>query len=181
MSTTESKSADIHNAASQRHEASWYRMDNQYLTKPQKLEVEIWFQFPGDAMELCFLLLAVLSVSRSFTWSTFVVWPIAVDIVAGLLVWFVFAPRLLMALYLTLFHSWGQWLLTIAGAVYLVIHGEYWLAALVVVWQFGLLSFLEPHLYFFNLLSINYRMHPKYAYFKRRYRMTFPFEEALRQ
>jgi hypothetical protein len=79
-------------------------------------------------------------------------------------------------LFIRIFHSIILHAIAIATCIFLIIHGSHVFAALAIIVRFGVLSFLEPHLFFYSLLSRKYNMHPKYVFFKRYYHYEFPFE-----
>lgn len=164
--------------AARRTEANVYSLNNRYLSEGEKLETEIWYQSPGDFMLYTFAGLSLLSVWRSVHWSVLIGVPVIVNLLVGLMNWFIYPRRLLWGLYLTVFHNLVQWIVLLSVAGYLLYEGHYWLAAVVFLWKVGILSIFELHMIMFAFLSRPYGMHPKYAFYKRQYGRSYPFEEA---
>lgn len=158
-------------------EANVYALDNPYLNKDEKLEVEMWYQLPGNVMILTFFITAILSVFYSFSWKFVIGIPIGINILIGIINWFLYNKRLVYSLYLTVFHSWVLYLAGFSIAAFLFFKGSYIFAIIALLAPFGIFAFAEPHLFFYSLLARKYRMHPKYVFFKREYNYTFPFEE----
>jgi len=158
-------------------EANVYALDNPYLNKDEKLEVEMWYQLPGDVMIHTFFVIAILSVFYGFSWKYIIGIPIVVNIVVGIINLFFYNKRVVYSLYLTVLHSWVLYLAGFGTAAFLFFKGSYILAIIALLAPFGIFAFAEPHLFFYSILARKYQMHPKYAFFKREYNYTFPFEE----
>jgi hypothetical protein len=157
-------------------EASVYSLDNPYLEQREKLEVEMWFQLPGNCLTYAFLAVAVWSIRQPMSWWSLIGIPIGVNLAAGLVNWYVYSRGPVFRLYLTVFHNWVRWLATLATAGALVYNGLYLLAALAVLGHAVLFPVIEAHMLLYAVLAKKYRMHPKYAFFKRQYGRSFPFE-----
>jgi len=161
-------------------EANVYSLDNNYLSQDQKLEVELWYQLPGNVMFLSFILVAIWSVLIGpLSWSMIIGIPFAVNVTVGLLNWQFYNKSFLFKLYRTALHSWTLYLVGFSAAAFLFYKGAIVLAIISLVAPLGLLAFVEPHLFFYPMLTKQYRMHPKYAFFKKFYEVEFPFEEAI--
>jgi len=158
-------------------EANVYALGNTYLDKNEKLEVEMWYQFPGNVMIYTFFVIAILSVFYQLSWGYIIGIPIAVNLAVGIINWFFYNKRIIYSLYLTLLHSWVLYLAGFGTAAFLFFKSSYILAIIALLAPFGIFAFTEPHLLFYSILARKYRMHPKYAFFKRKYNHTFPFEE----
>jgi len=158
-------------------EANVYALDNPYLNREEKQEVEMWYQLPGNVMILTFFIVAILSVFYHFSWKLVIGIPIGINILIGIINWFFYKKRLVYSLYLTVLHSWILYLAGFSTAVFLFFKGSYIFAIIVLLAPFGIFAFAEPHLFFYSILARKYRIHPKYAFFKKEYNYTFPFEE----
>jgi hypothetical protein len=169
---------DIRSAATKEVERSVYSLDNPYLSHEQKFEVELWFQFAGDCMKLTFTALAVATVFFPIRWPHLVAWPLAVNLGVGLANWYSYRKKALFLIYLTLFHKWAQWLVTVGACGLLLYSERYLLVILLFLWEVGLLSVVETHMGLYSVLAWKYHMHPKYAFFKRFYGHVFPFEKS---
>lgn len=167
---------EIHTRAAKKAQASVYSLDNQYLNYYEKQEVEMWFQLPGNFFLLVFWLTSILHVYYGFHWSYIFIVPMITDVVVGIINWYLYPKRLILYLYRSIFHNFVLYAIAIATCIFLILHGSYVFAVLTIIARFGVLTFLEPHLFFYSFLSRNYKMHPKYAFFKRHYNHEFPFE-----
>ena len=159
-------------------EANVYSLNNPYLTPDEKQEVELWFQLPGNVMFYVFVTTAIWSVVvEPLSWGKIIGIPLAANVVVGLLNWYFYNKKLVYNLYLTVLHSWILYLVGISVAIFLFFKGVIILAIISLVAPFVLLAFAEPHLFFYSLLAKKYKMHPKFAFFKKEYNHKFPFEE----
>jgi hypothetical protein len=165
--------------AARRAEANVYSLTNQHLSNSEKLETEIWFQSPGDFMLYTFAALALINSWYPTHWAVMVGVPVIVNLLAGLINWFLYPQRLLWILYLTAFHNLVQWILLLAASGFLLYAGHFWLAGAILLWKLGILSIFELHMVLFAFLSKPYEMHPKYAFYKRQYARQYPFEEPI--
>lgn len=171
----------IYQKAAAHAEATVYTLGNTYLSKEEKTEVELWFQLPGNVMFYSFVIAAIWSVAVGpLRWSKIIGIPLAVNVIVGLLNWHFYNKNFMHKLYLTFLHSWILYLVGFGAATFLFFNGAIALAILSLVAPFGLLAFAEPHILFYSILAKKYRMHPKYAFFKRFYGYEFPFEEVIK-
>jgi hypothetical protein len=178
--TTEEIRDEIARKAAAHAEANVYSLNNQYLTPDEKQEVELWFQLPGNVMLWVFVATAVYSVVvEPLPWSKIIGIPLTANVVVGLLNWYAYNKNFIYKLYLTFLHSWILYLVGFGAAAFLFYKGAIALAIISLVAPFGLLAFAEPHLYLYSILAKKYRMHPKFAFFKKQYGRTFPFEQDL--
>lgn len=161
-------------------EANIYLLNNNYLNPAEKQEVELWSQLPGNIMLYAFVIVAIYSVYNSLSWGKIIGIPLVVNIVSGILNWYFYNKRLTYNLYLTVFHSWTLYLVGIGAAIFLFFKGAITLAIISLLAPFGLLAFAEPHIFLYSILAKKYKMHPKFAFFKREYGYTFPFEGDLK-
>lgn len=158
-------------------EANVYSLNNPYLNEGEKQEVEMWFQLPGNFMICAFFISAIWSVFKPLSWSYIIGIPIAINIIVGLFNWYFYSKQLIYALYSTILHSWILYLAGFSTAAFLFFKGFYILAIVAFLAPFGLFAFAELHLFFYSILARKYQMHPKYAFFKKEYDYTFPFEK----
>ena len=164
--------------------ATIYTLGNIYLSQKDKTEVELWFQLPGNVMFYAFVITAIWSVVvEPLPWIKIIGIPLVVNVIVGLLNWYFYNKNLVYKLYLIFLHSWILYLVGFGAAAFLFFKGAIALAiiSLALVAPFGLLAFAEPHLFFYSILAKKYRMHPKYAFFKRFYGYEFPFEEVIKK
>lgn len=160
-------------------DANVYSLNNTYLSPAEKQEVELWFQLPGNVMLYAFIITAVYSIYYPLSWSKIIGISLVVNIIIGILNWYFYNKKFIYNLYLTILHSWILYLVGIGAAIFLFFKGEIILAIISLVAPFGLLAFAEPHLFFYSLLAKKYKMHPKFAFFKKEYGHKFPFEKSL--
>lgn len=169
---------DITQRAAGYAEANVYALDNPYLNKEEKLEVEMWYQLPGNIMIYTFFLVAISSVFSPLSWEYIIGIPIGANVIIGVMNWFFYNKRIIYALYLTVLHSWISYLAGFGTAAFLFLNGSYILAIISLLAPFGIFAFAEPHLLFYGMFARKYKMHPKYAFFKKIYNHTFPFEQT---
>ncbi len=173
---------NIHRRAASHAEATVYTLGNTYLSQAERTEVELWFQLPGNIMLYAFVIGAIWSVVVGpLSWSKIIGIPLAVNVIVGLLNWYFYKKNFVYKLYLSVLHSWILYLVGIGAAVFLFFKGAIALAIISLVAPFGLLAFVEPHLFFYSMLAKKYGMHSKYAFFKRFYGYNFPFEEVTKK
>lgn len=173
---------NIYQKAAAYAEATVYTLENIYLSQEEKTEVEHWFQLAGNVMLYSFEIAAIWSVVvEPLPWSKIIGIPLAVNLIIGLLNWHFYNKNFVFKLYLTIFHGWILYLAGFGAAAFLFYNGAIALAIISLVAPFGLLAFAEPHLIFYSILAKKYRMHPKYAFFKRFYGHEFPFEEVIKR
>lgn len=164
--------------AIKRSEAIVYSLNNLYLNSTEKREVEMWYQLPGNVLLYTLLITAVWSVVwGSFEWSRVILIPLMVNVIVGLLNWYYYNKNLVYKLYLTIFHSWVVYAVCFGVAIFFFHKGIFVLAVISLVAPFGLLSLIEPSIILYALLAQKYKMNPKYAFFKKEYGRTFPFEQ----
>jgi hypothetical protein len=178
MSDQELTQQDIERRACNYANANVYSLNNTYLNPAEKQEVELWFQLPGNVMLYAFVITAIWSVVvEPLSWSKIIGIPLAINVIVGLLNWYFYKKNLVYKLYLTFLHSWVLYLVGFGAAAFLFYKGAVALAIISLVAPFGLLAIVEPSIYFYSILAKKYRMHPKFAFFKKEYSRTFPFEE----
>lgn len=168
---------EIARAAANYAEANTYLLDNPYLDRDEKLEVEMWYQLPGGVMIHTFYIACILSILYGLAWTYVIGIPVGVNAGIAIINWFFYKKRLVYALYVSVLHSWVLYLAGFATAAFLLLKGSYLLAAIALLAPLGIFAFAEPHLYLYSLLSVKYRMNAKYAFFKREYGHVFPFEQ----
>lgn len=176
MNGQESTEQDMSQIARSRAEANIYSFNNPYLDPAEKLEVELWYQLPGNIMLWVFAITAIYSVYNPLPWSEIIGIPLLANVVVGIWNWYFYKKDFVYKLYLTILHSWVLYLLGFGTAAFLFYKGAIALAIISLIAPFGLLAFAELHLYFYPILAEKYRMHPKYAFFKKEYGRTFPFD-----
>lgn len=116
------------------------------------------------------------SIREPLSWWCIIGIPIAINLTTGLVNWYLYNRAVVFRLYLTVFHNWTLWLIVLVTAGVLVYNGLYALAALAILGHAVLFPVLEFHMFLYSSLARKYRMHPKYAFFKRQYGRSFPFE-----
>ncbi len=160
-------------------EANVYSLNNAYLTPQEKLEVEMWFQFPGDMMQWAFVITAIYSVYSPLSWVKIIIVTLLVNVIIGIWNWYFYKKNLINKLYLTVLHSWILYLVGFSAAVFLFFKGAIVLAIISAIAPFGLFAAVEPSMFIYSILATRYHMHPKFAFFKKEYNHIFPFEQDL--
>jgi hypothetical protein len=179
MSDQKLTQQDIERIASNRANAKVYSLNNLYLTPQEKQEVELWFQFPGKVMFYAFVITAIYSIFNPLPWKEIIGIPLVVNIIVGIWNWYFYKKNFVYKLYLTILHSWVLYFVGIGAAIFLFFKGAIILAIISLFAPFGLLALVQPSIYLYSILAQRYHMHPKFAFFKKEYGHTFPFEEDL--
>ena len=120
----------IQQHAAKAAEAKVYSLNNTYLTEVEKVEVEEWYQLPGQCLTLAFLVVALWSVQEPASWWQLIGIPISVNLIAGRINWFAYSRTVVSALSRTVLQNGVMWLFTLAAAGILVYNGSYLLATL---------------------------------------------------
>jgi len=168
---------DIKQQAKCHADANIYLLDNTYLTIEEKVEVETWYQFPGDLMNYVFFCLAVLSVYKTLPWYYIIGIPLFCNVIFGFINWHVYIKPIVYHLGITLFHGWIEPIIGIIIGIFLIVKGSYLWGVVAVFLPFGIFAVFEPSIMLYTLLARKYKMHPKYAFFKKEYAYKFPFEQ----
>lgn len=168
---------EIEKKAFNRAEANVYSLNNSYLNIAEKREVELWFQLPGEIMFYTIIIASIYSVYNPLSLMKILVISILINIVVGILNWYFYNKKLTLFLYLTIFHSYILYLVGIIAGIFLFFKGLIILGIISILYPFGPLSFIELHMLAYSILAKKYRMHPKFAFFKKEYGKSFPFEE----
>jgi hypothetical protein len=170
----------IHKKAIACAEAQVYSIDNPYLSRADKVEVELWYQFPMHVSLITMLACLVYSSYYPLSWYWIVGIPLIANCIFGILNWANYNRKFLFGIYLSVCHHWSLWLLTLVSIVLMVVNGAYTKAVIAICLQLFLIVFVTPHILIYSILSRRYQMHPKYAFFKRVYGYEFPFEKDLK-
>jgi hypothetical protein len=174
---TTSQPDDLDTRSTKAAEATVYSLNNPYLNEQQKLQVEMWYQLPFELSTLAFLVSCVLYVLQDLSWLHLLAIPIGTDLISGIYLWFFYNRKVVLLAYATLANKMFQWIAVLAVVAFLVWTGEYLLAAAVVGVKIGFSLLFGAHMILFGVQAQQkYRMHPKYAFFKKYYGITFPFE-----
>ena len=160
-----------------RVDAQFYSINNPYLNLSQKVEVMCWYCLPGNFMRYTFMGLAIYSVFHPLWWGLFLIAPVLVNIVISILNWHFYYRPISLFLGYTVFYTFIDLAITVAVSVFLWNHGRWLLGIISLLGSFGIFVFLELHILLYGRWSRRYQMNPQYAFFKRFYNMTFPFEE----
>jgi hypothetical protein len=170
-----------HEFAKKFSEAHTYIMDNSYLNPSQKMEVELWYQFPST---ISYTALCACLIYHSFYFlqiKLIIGLPLIVDILIGVFNWYAYKPRLNKAFFLSIGHNYFQWIISLSTISILIYHQLYWWAAIAFVGKLGLLALFSPSISLYSRFARKYRMHPKYAFFKKYHNEHFPFEYNLEE
>lgn len=155
-----------------------YRLNNEYLSIDDKIAVESWYQAPDDFMVFTFWGLLIYSLYSPMQWYWILGIPMIVSIILALIFWNFYNRSFFNALKLTIFHNWTTGAIGVLIGVLMAYHGLWiWavISAVVGILGFTILSWWTM---VYNLVAKSqYNMHPKYAFFKKWYGRSFPFEE----
>ena len=161
--------------------ANTYRLDNSYLTQQQKMQVELWFQFPGTIMFISICICMLYSAFNFMPLKLTIGIPIVLDLIVGLMNWSANLRKVYTTFFLTIGHNFVLWGLTLVTIGILIYNGQYLYSAIVLVGKLGLLSLLSSSMYVYTILSRKYKMHTKWVFFKRFYSIDFPFEKEIEE
>jgi hypothetical protein len=179
MDEQEIQQQNIEQVVNDHTNANVYTLNNLYLTPAEKGDVEMWYQLPGDIMFITFVLTAIYSTYNPLPWSEIIGIPLVVNVLVGIWCWCFYSKKVVMCLYLTILNGWISYIIGIVAAIFFFTQGAIIFATISLIMPFGLLVFMEPHIYFYSILAQKYRMHPKYVFFKKEYGYKFPFEASL--
>lgn len=159
-------------------ESKIYDLNNSFLSQDEKVQVESWFQLPGNIMEYVFWTMSILSIFYPI--SLFYIFGISIifNIVVGLVNWHFYNRKLVTTLGLSIFHPYVETVVGIVVAIFLFIKGSLLLAGLsIFVGIFGFL-FLELHILLYSILARRYKIHPKYVFAEKYLSHKFSSEES---
>jgi hypothetical protein len=164
---------ELHLVANARAEASYYSLNNDYLTTEQKAMVEAVYQFPGGAMNYA---IAIMTLWMGYTlWDAFI-YGSGVGVIAFLAARFL-PGRLFWPIGL-IFGGNGSTVIKLGLAAYALWLGLYGVAAYVALAAFGLTAIVELPMYLWTY-SMRRRINAKYGIAKRMWNITFPFEAHI--
>jgi hypothetical protein len=173
--STSTEWEQITNAAN----AAVYTANNPYLCAEEKLEVAMWFTMPSHFTTYCLFGTATYAAANSLSWLALFGIPLITNIFFGLVNWLWYSKSLTKVLYMTLFSRLMLLVARTACFVYLASKGNYVLAIVVVSLSLGLQPLFEPNIWIIdNYFGRKYDMNPQYAFFKRFYGHSFPFEKT---
>ena len=152
----------------------YYSLHNTFLSNQQKQEVEMWFQLPGYVMSYVFCLTAMLQSYYDFHWLYIIIISVVVNLIIGFLNWYLYSYTLTNLLYVSFFRTIPLLIVGILTAILLIIKSSYALAILSLLSPFNP---FPPHIIEYAILSRKYKMHPKYAFFKKFHNFHFIFED----
>ena len=132
-------------------ESKIYDLNNSFLSQDEKVQVESWFQLPGNIMEYVFWTMSILSIFYPI--SLFYIFGISIifNIVVGLVNWHFYNRKLVTTLGLSIFHPYVETVVGIVVAIFLFIKGSLLLAGLsIFVGIFGFLFLAAAHTFIFH-------------------------------
>lgn len=165
--------ARIHREAARYAEAMVYSMNNPYLTRHQKALVEAWYQFPIGLFG--YLLLGYLAIKSPEAYLSAFLIAYGIAAAVSLLNWIVSLPTPILVTLGLLFAGWIETAISLVFMLFFLYHGAWVPAGLAVASACGVLSIVSPTVHLYAMLSRG-RMHFKYRFAKRRFGITFPFE-----
>ncbi|MDD4052329.1 MAG: hypothetical protein PHR28_10595 [candidate division Zixibacteria bacterium] len=178
ISSNDRNSHEIQITAWKTAERNVYSMSNPYTDMLEKYEIEHWYQFPINFSGIALMVSSVFWAQGLIGWWEAMLAAIGAGIIAGIFNWF-FYIRLLVFGFNRLFDSPKiEWFIHIGVAAIFGFSGH-WVQAICL---FGnRLLFLFPTgfgamMTYAVLSSRKYKMHPKYAFLKRVYGKSYPFE-----
>ncbi len=137
--------------------ANTYLLDNPFLTQSEKMEVELWFQFPETIMFISLCACMLYSVYNPIFIKLIIGIPMLLDLVVGLINWNFYFKKILKIFFLTIGHNYVLWALTLVTLGVLLYNGLYVFSAIVLLSKLGLLSLISPSMYTYTILSKNVR------------------------
>jgi len=147
--------------------ANTYFLDNIFLNRSEKVEVELWFQFPSTTLLITFCLCVIYNIFYHVSLTMIIAIPLFIDYTLGVINWHFNLKNTLRLFYLTIGHKYILWILTLVTIASLIYFKYYIYAAVVLLGKLGLFTLVSPSLWTYALWSRKYKMHAKYAYFKR--------------
>ena len=164
---------DIHRRAAAFGEASVYSMNNTYLTRIQKAQVEAIFQAPIGLFGYVLLGHLAFVEPRSYIYAYLIA--AFCNIAMAIPLWFAAHTALLTVGFF--FAGTASTVIDLGLAGYLGYQGAWLGVGLGIAAAFGLLSFVTPSMWIYVILG--HGMHPKYRIAKKLFGIRFPFEDDL--
>lgn len=165
---------EIRRRAKAYSEAKTYSLTNSYLSTKEKALVEAWFQIPIGIFNYVMLGLLAFDPGRGF-WRSYMIAGIFSACAAIVLRFY--SPLPLLLPLGTLLVGWLETVIALGFAAYFAYSKNWLLVVFAVVCGFGVSAIIAPGLWIYTLASR--RMHPKYAFAKRKFDITYPFEADL--
>jgi hypothetical protein len=161
--------------AGARSEASVYSLNNPYLSRQQKAQIEAVYQFPIGAFE--YSLIAVLIIRGFSGWLDAYLVACAVSVPVWAVSWFI--PGRLVAAVGTLFAGNFSTIGCLVLAGFAAFHGQYIVAGIAVAIAFlgGVLAIVSPPMWLFSFFSRG--ITAKYRLAKKMWGTVFPFEKFI--
>jgi hypothetical protein len=152
-------------------------MSNPYTTRDEKVEIESWYQLPIHISGIAYIVACLFWAQDIISgWHAFF-GAFAVGVLAAVTIWFVYVRKLVFGLCMLLNFPVVGWLIHLGVAGWLGFSGSWTQAAFLAG---NRLFFLMPVGYGAilanQILTVKYKMHPKYAALKHFYGKTYPFE-----
>jgi hypothetical protein len=159
--------------------AKVYQLDNPYLIESEKIEVELWFQFPGNVLFVALCGTMIYSTFNQLSLKLVIGIPLLIELLVGVLNWRFYLKKTIKTCFFIFGNHIVQWGLTISTIAILTYHGHYWYSAIILAGKFGILIIISPCMWTYTFLSSKYKMHAKWVFFKRFYGYEFPFENEI--
>lgn len=158
-------------------DASVYTIGNAFTTTEEKIEIERWYQLPMDIGGYSFLVGLFYYANGEISGLQLFLAANLVGIVAAMFCWFAYSRVLVAALFALLGSSRVSWAVHLGVAAWFFFHSHPWLGGFAIANQFtGGMAFSVGAMFFYQLVTRRYRIHPKYAFLKHFYGKTYPFE-----
>jgi hypothetical protein len=157
--------------------ASVYMLGNPFTTIEEKLEIERWYQLPIDIAGFSFLAGLFYYATGAVTgWQLFLA-ANAIGIVVAMFCWFTYSRVLVASLFALFGNSLVSWAVHLGVAAWFFTHSRPWLGGFAIANQLtGGMALSLGAMFFYQLVTRRYRIHPKYAFLKHFYGKTYPFE-----
>jgi len=167
----------IHIEAHKAAERNVYTLTNPYTTREEKVAIESWYQLPINISGIAYILTCLF-----WSWGSISFWEayfiaVAVGVLTAVILWFMYIRKLVFGLSMLLDFPLVGWIIHLGFAAWLGFSGS-WTQAIFIAGN--RLLFLLPvgfgAIIANQKLASKYPMHPKYAFLKRFYGKTYPFE-----
>lgn len=176
-SPSEPTAREVQNQAQKTKDRHVYLTTNSYTTTDEKVEIEAWYQLPIDLAGFAFDMGCLFWARGNIGgWHAYAI-SFAVGILTAVTLWFVYVKRIVFGLSMLTNFPVIRWLIHFGFAAWLVLTGSWVQGVLVAL---NCLLLLIPvgwgAILANQILTLRYKMHPKYAFLKHVYGKEYSFE-----
>ena len=179
MQKSDSVAKENHIQDKRGHERNVYSMNNPHTTEDEKVEIEVWYQLPIDLSGIAYIISCLFWARGDINGYQAYAISFSTGILTAVVVWFIYVKRIVFGLEMLINFPVVSWLIHLGFALWLYFTGS-WMQAIFIT--FNRLLLLIPvgfgAVLSNQILTLKYKMHPKYAFLKHVYGKTYSFESS---